>query len=67
MKRILRARGGNEDAEGVSVIHAADVASLELSDKFEPALKAERGHDLKVRLYYPGASQPERYNISVCY
>lgn len=61
LKRILRPREEDENAEGISVIHAADVASLDLSDKFEPALKAKRSDDLKVRLYYPGAPQPERY------
>lgn len=60
-KRRLRPQTQETDGGGgiPSVIHAADVARLDL-DKFEPALKASRDDDLKVRLYYPGAPQPER-------
>lgn len=60
-KRRLRPQIQETDGGGgiPSVIHAADVARLDL-DKFEPALKASRDDDLKVRLYYPGAPQPER-------
>lgn len=72
-KRRLRAKNNPSEKNGgtFSVVHAADVASLG-QDKFVPALGASREDDLKVRLYYPGASQPERYlalqklSVSMC-
>lgn len=63
-KRSIRLGLDSIDAKDgiLSIIHAADVASLELG-KFVPALKASRDDDLKVRLYYPGAESPERYQL----
>lgn len=64
-KRHIRLKPDPIQTKGgasISVIHAADIASLDLG-KFVPALKASRNDDLKVRLCYPGAALLERYQL----
>lgn len=60
LKRRLRLKNNSSDTP-IHIIHAEDVAYLEKDNKFKPALGASLEDDVKVKLYYPGALQPERY------
>jgi len=61
-KRRLRLQADSAEtpARKIFIIHAEEVACLGKDKKFVPALGAGPEDDVKVELYYPGASQPER-------
>ncbi|KAK3379851.1 histone-lysine N-methyltransferase, H3 lysine-79 specific [Lasiosphaeria ovina] len=52
--------GGDENTERLPILHANDVASLE--QKCQPALELAQ-EDVAIKLQYPGARYPERYEL----
>lgn len=65
LKRQVRCRAAFVDEDGTfPMVHAADIASIDKTNKYKPAfVDTAAGSTDVLLLQYPSASQPERYGV----